>query len=74
MRRCNPPLGGYKKHPNHILAGHAYTILKQLCNLIPGHLVSHLAKEFGVDAQSQALTQWSKLWRCCSPRSRMRSA
>jgi hypothetical protein len=48
-----------KKHRNHIPAGHTYTILRQLCNLIPGHLVSELAKEYGVDARSRKFTPWS---------------
>lgn len=48
-----------KNHQNHTPAGHAYTILKQLCNLIPGHLIFHLAKEFGVDGQSRTFTPWS---------------
>ena len=48
-----------KKHHNHNPAGHSYTILKQLCQLIPGHLVASLAKEHGVDAQSRTFTPWS---------------
>jgi hypothetical protein len=48
-----------KKQRNHIPAGHTYTILKQLCNLIPGHLVSKLAKQYGVEARSRTFTPWS---------------
>ena len=48
-----------KKHRNHIPAGHSYTIMKQLCNLIPGHLVSRLAKEYGVEVKSRTFTPWS---------------
>ena len=40
-------------------AGHSYTILKQLCNLIPGHLVQRLAMEHGADDQSRSFTPWS---------------
>lgn len=48
-----------KKYHNHKPASHPYSILKQLCNLIPGHLVGNLAKEFGVDTQSRTFTPWS---------------
>ena len=48
-----------KKHHNHNPAGHSHAILKQLCQLIPGHLVASLAKEHGVDAQSRTFTPWS---------------
>lgn len=44
-----------KNHP----AGHSYTILKQVCNLIPGHMVQHVAEEHGVDEQSRTFTPWS---------------
>lgn len=44
-----------KTHP----AGHSYTILKQVCNLIPGHLVQRLAEEHGVEEQSRTFTPWS---------------
>lgn len=30
-----------------------------MCNLIPGHMVTNLAKEFGVDARSRTYTPWS---------------
>lgn len=33
--------------------------MKQLCNLIPGHLVSRLAKEYGVEVKSRTFTPWS---------------
>lgn len=52
---------GMKKHHNHIPAGHKYTILKQVCNLIPGHLVLRLAKEYGVDVRSRTFTPWSHI-------------
>lgn len=44
-----------KNHP----AGHSYTILKQICNLIPGHLVQRLAEQHGVEEQSRTFTPWS---------------
>lgn len=48
-----------KTRTNHIPAGHTYTILKQVCNLIPGHMVQRLAQEHGVDEQSRTFTPWS---------------
>lgn len=36
-----------------------YTILKQVCNLIPPHLVNKLAQEYGVDEKSRTFTPWS---------------
>ena len=48
-----------KQHHRHNPARHSYTILKQLCNLIPGHLVSSLAKEHGVTEKSRTFTPWS---------------
>jgi len=40
-------------------ARHHFTVLKQICDLIPGHLVPKLAREFGVDAQSRSFLPWS---------------
>lgn len=48
-----------KKRRHNIPAGHSYTILKQMCNLISPHLVVNLAKEHGVKDQSRAFTPWS---------------
>ena len=48
-----------KKQHHHIPAGHNYTVLKQLCSLIPAGLVGELAKEFGVDEQSRTFSPWS---------------
>ncbi len=48
-----------KQRQKHKPAGHRYTTLKQLCNLIPGHMVSNLAKEHGVEARSRTFTPWS---------------
>jgi hypothetical protein len=38
---------------------HSLTALHQLCNLIPPHLVSKLARKHGVDAKSRTFTPWS---------------
>src|SRR5881398_1966713 len=35
------------------------TILNQLCNLIPPHLVTKLARETGVDEKARTFTPWS---------------
>jgi len=37
------------------------TIIKQICELIPGHLVTKLAKEYGIDKQSRKITPWSHI-------------
>lgn len=36
-----------------------YTMFKQVCNLIPPHLVNNLAQEYGVDEKSRTFTPWS---------------
>lgn len=36
-----------------------FSILKQVCELIPRNIVSKLAKEYGVDKQSRTFTPWS---------------
>ena len=48
-----------KPKRRHIPAGHSYTILKQLCNLIPGGLVTRLAEEHGADERSRTFSPWS---------------
>ncbi|MBN1670874.1 MAG: IS4 family transposase [Kiritimatiellae bacterium] len=47
------------KRRSYIPARHSYTILKQLCNLIPGHMVEKCAKAYGVDERSRTFTPWS---------------
>jgi len=39
--------------------GHTYTILRQVCNQIPGGLVTELAKRHGIDAQCRTFGPWS---------------
>ena len=34
-------------------------MLKQICDLIPAHLVSRLARKHGVEAVSRSLSPWS---------------
>ena len=48
-----------KTKRRHIPAGHKYTILKQVCNLIPSGLVDRLAQEYKVDEQSRTFRPWS---------------
>ena len=40
-------------------AGHQFTTLKQICDLIPRNLVPRLATEYGVDKRSRTFTPWS---------------
>ena len=40
-------------------AKHQYTILKQICQHIPAHLVSKLARFFGIDKQTRSFSPWS---------------
>jgi hypothetical protein len=35
------------------------TVLRQLCNLIPAHLVPKLARETGVDSMARSFSAWS---------------
>jgi hypothetical protein len=37
----------------------SFTLLRQLCNLIPNHLVPQLARETGVDTQARTFRPWS---------------
>ncbi|MFA5042740.1 MAG: IS4 family transposase [Kiritimatiellia bacterium] len=36
-----------------------YTMFKQVCNLIPPHLVNKLAREYGAEEKSRTFTPWS---------------
>ncbi|MCK9590323.1 MAG: DUF4372 domain-containing protein, partial [Terrimicrobiaceae bacterium] len=36
-----------------------FTVLRQLCNLIPSHLVPKLARETGVDKVCRTFSAWS---------------
>ena len=37
----------------------SFTLLRQLCNLIPNHLVPQLARDTGVDTQARTFRPWS---------------
>jgi len=40
-------------------AKHKYTVLNQICKLIPRNLVSKLSKKHGIDKQSRSFSPWS---------------
>jgi hypothetical protein len=40
-------------------AKHKYTILKQICQYIPAHLVAKLARSFGADKKARSFSPWS---------------
>ncbi len=42
-------------------AKHQYTILKQICQYIPAHLVPKLARSFGVDKKARSFSPWSHI-------------
>ena len=39
-----------------------YTILKQICEYVPGHLINSLAKKHGVDKASRTFKPWSHIF------------
>jgi hypothetical protein len=48
-----------KKPQRPLPARFKYSILKQLCNLIPSHVVAKLARAHGIDEQARTFTPWS---------------
>ena len=52
-------LAGYKKPKHPRLSASKFSGFRQLCNLIPCHLVSRLAKETGVDKFCRTFSTWS---------------
>jgi hypothetical protein len=48
-----------KKTTSHKPTRSKFTLLHQLCNLIPTHLVPQLARDTGVDAQARTFRPWS---------------
>ena len=42
-----------------------FTVLRQLCNYIPNHLVPKLARETGVDEQARTYDEWSHVVTLC---------
>ena len=42
-------------------AKHKYTILQQICQYIPGYLVTKLAQKFGVDKVARSFSPWSHI-------------
>ena len=50
---------GMKYHNQNVPAGSKLNLLRQICNLIPGFLVSTLARETGVDKKVRTFSAWS---------------
>jgi len=48
-----------KYHNQNVPAGSKLNLLRQICNLIPGFLVSALARETGVDKKVRTFSAWS---------------
>ena len=48
-----------KKKNNNKPAVHSYTMLKQICNIIPAEIVNRAAKVHGVDVQARTFSPWS---------------
>ncbi len=42
-------------------AKHKYTILKQICQYIPAHLVPKLAQSLGADKKARSFSPWSQV-------------
>ena len=42
-----------------------FTVVRQLCNYIPNHLVPQLARETGVDEQARTYNEWSHIVTLC---------
>ena len=40
-------------------AKHNYTVLQQICQHIPAHLVAKLSRDYGVDKQARGFSPWS---------------
>ena len=45
--------------------GSKFTVLRQLCNYIPPHLVPELARDTGVDEQARTFSPWSHVVSLC---------
>jgi len=52
---------GVKKKTITIPSRSQYSVLRQICNLIPSYLVPKLAKETGVDKKARTFSPWSHL-------------
>src|SRR5260221_4830006 len=50
-----------KKKNNTIPSRSQFAVLRQICNLIPNHLVPKLARETGVDKKARTFSPWSHL-------------
>jgi len=50
-----------QKQTRHKPTGSKLSLLRQLCNLIPNHLVPRLARETGIEDQARSFSPWSHL-------------
>jgi hypothetical protein len=60
----NLPQGRQMKNQN-IPTASKFTVLRQLCNYIPPHLVPKLARETGVDEKTRTFDEWSHIVSLC---------
>jgi len=59
LRRVDLPQGRPCKTTTYKPTRSSFTLLRQLCNLIPNHLVPQLARDTGVDTQARTFRPWS---------------
>ena len=50
---------GMKKESSHTPTRCKFSIFRQLCNLIPNHLVAQLARQTGAEEKSRSFKPWS---------------
>src|ERR1700744_4728482 len=50
---------GVKKNSSPAPARHQFSVFRQICNLIPNHLVPKLARAHGVEALCRTFSAWS---------------
>jgi len=43
-----------------------FPVFRQLCNLIPNHLVPELARRHCVDEKARSSSPWARWWHCCT--------
>ena len=51
-----------QKRTTHEPTRSRFTLLAQVCNLIPHHLVPGLARRHGADARSRIFKPWGATW------------
>src|ERR1700730_13007624 len=58
-RMCTATRQVMKKRTNRKPTRSRFTLLRQLCNLIPNHLVPGLARQYDAEAKSRTFKPWS---------------